>query len=239
MERDNLSPGAQPITGTGTTGHDLGVGPTGTGIGHDGSTSDSLAEKGQDLAARGRDKAEDMLESGRNKAEDMLDDGRDRAAHAADRGKARLADGISRIGERLDEQAGRLEERGGLGERAGRYLHSASDVAEDSAEYLRTHELDVIRDDFADQVRARPLLSCGIALGAGFLLGSAGSSSSRDRHDRDWDDDRAYRARAHYDDHDEDSDESGLRAQLGRAVVSGITTLLTREIQQRVSGRNR
>jgi ElaB/YqjD/DUF883 family membrane-anchored ribosome-binding protein len=236
MDRDNMVPGTQARAGAGTTGQGLGLGATTpgtqgarTGMGDD----ESIRERGAEMAERGLEKIENAAEQGRERAE-----------HALDSGKARLADGISRIGERLDEQATRLEERGGLGSRAGRYVQHASDAAEDSAEYLRNHDLDVIRDDFADQVRAHPLLSCGIALGAGFMLGSAGSSSSssrdsgrnrssRFRDDHDYDDDhRSYR-------NDRDDEESGVRAQLGRAVVAGITTLLTREIQSRVSGRTR
>jgi ElaB/YqjD/DUF883 family membrane-anchored ribosome-binding protein len=259
MEKDNVVPGARTRTGTGT-GTGTGAGAQNTGLGAGTSASgagyaaggtgglggnDSLADKGSELLSEGRDRAEDLVESGKDRAKDALEGGRERAGQALDSGKSRLADGISRLGERLDEQATNLEGQGGLGSRASRYMQYASDAAEDSAEYLRSHDLDVIRDDFASQVRARPLLSCGIALGAGFLLGSAGSSGSsrRDRDDERWSSSRGHDRYHDDDDDDDDGDESGLRAQLGRVIVSGVTTLLTREIQSRVrasvSGRNR
>jgi hypothetical protein len=246
MDRDNMVPGTQPRAGTGTDGQELGIAGAQADRARYADPADtddaSIRERGAGFVERGREKVSDAIDDGRERVEDAIDDGRERVGSALDAGKLRLADGISRIGTQLDERATRFDEDGTLGGRAGRYMHRASDMAQDSAEYLRTHDLDIIGDDIVGQIRARPLLSCGVALGAGFLLGSAGSggrSSRREREDSDRDDDRYDADRyARRRDRDDD-DESTIRSQLGRAVVSGITTLLTREIHARVAGRDR
>lgn len=73
--------------------------------------------------------------------------GREQLYDAADRGKGRLADAIETAADQLDD----------------RLSHTAH--------YLRTHDVEVIRDDFIEQVRRHPLLSAGIAVGTGYLIG--------------------------------------------------------------------
>jgi membrane protein len=109
-------------------------------------------------------------ESVRERGEEMLERGRERAHDAADTGRSRLAGKLEEYGDRLEERGRESEGRGGIQERAGRAAVRAGHALDDSAEYLRSHDVDEMRDDLERQIRERPLISVGIALGAGFLL---------------------------------------------------------------------
>jgi hypothetical protein len=74
-----------------------------------------------------------------------------------------------------------------------------------TAHYLRTHDVEVIRDDFIQQVRRRPLLSAGLAVGTGYLLGKALGGSPRGMRGR-------LRARA--------------GRQLRRALLGGVAAVM-------------
>lgn len=108
--------------------------------------------------------------------------GREEFYGVADRGKDRLADAIEMGIDELDD----------------RLSHTAH--------YLRTHDVEVIRDDFIQQVRRHPLLSVGIAVGTGYLVGKAlGGKASRGRRGR-------LRAKA--------------GQQLRRALVAGLAAVV-------------
>jgi hypothetical protein len=80
--------------------------------------------------------------------------GRERLYDAADRGRGRLADALDSAADRLDD----------------RLAHSSN--------YLRTHDVDVIRDDLSNTIRRHPLLSAGVAIGAGYLIGRVFSDAA-------------------------------------------------------------
>jgi hypothetical protein len=109
------------------------------------------------------------------------DRGRDQLYEVADRGKVRLADVLEMAIDELDD----------------RLSHTAH--------YLRTHDVEVIRDDFIQQVRRRPLLSAGLAVGTGYLLGKALGGSPRGMRGR-------LRARA--------------GRQLRRALLGGVAAVM-------------
>jgi ElaB/YqjD/DUF883 family membrane-anchored ribosome-binding protein len=135
----------------------------GTGeLGAGGETRDADYDRGDDL----RDKAESVKERG----EEMLEHGRQRASAAADTGRNRVADKLDEFGDRLEQRGRESEGRGGLQQRAGRVAVRAGNTLEDGAEYIRSHDFDEMRDDLERQIREKPLMSVGIALGAGFLL---------------------------------------------------------------------
>lgn len=118
---------------------------------------------------------------GREALSDVADVGKRRLASAANRSKERLA-------ERLEDTASQID---------GRLFYGA--------EYLRTTDLEVMRDDLIDLVRRRPLLSAGIAIGAGYLIGKAlgiGSGGPK----------RSKRG-------------SSIKSQVGRAVVSSLAAM--------------
>jgi ElaB/YqjD/DUF883 family membrane-anchored ribosome-binding protein len=93
------------------------------------------------------------------------------AAEAGDHPREKAAAGVDRLGDRLHERAREMESRGGLQQKVAGPMHRAGDAADNAAEYVRTHDLGEVRDDLEQQIRAHPLVSVGIALGAGYLLG--------------------------------------------------------------------
>jgi ElaB/YqjD/DUF883 family membrane-anchored ribosome-binding protein len=267
--------------GTGFSGAAAGSGAADAGFG--GATRGTPPQGGDEggaFAERAKGQAHELADRTRDKAHELADEGRDRALDAAEQGRSRLADGMSRLSEGIDDRARSVEEHGGMPARAGDVMHRASDALDSGADYLRTHDLPMIRDDVIEQIRERPLFACGIALGAGFLLGSMGGGDderARDRHDEErWEryvsrlersgrlkgrmrdeaeDDRhgvdrhdrggrfaALRSSWDDDDYDDDDDghddASGIRAQLGRALVAGVGALLSRQIQSRIAGRD-
>jgi ElaB/YqjD/DUF883 family membrane-anchored ribosome-binding protein len=180
-------PGSGTASGVGSGFSSAAAGSAGSGAGTSGFGDDAhgAREKAHEFADRAKDQAHELADRTREKAGELADEGQERAMHAAEQGRTRLADGISRLSERLEESARTLDDQGGVGVRAGTVVHRTSDALESSADYLRSHDLPMIRDDVVDQIRERPLFACGIALGAGFLLGSMGSGSDDDRSSRD------------------------------------------------------
>jgi hypothetical protein len=111
------------------------------------------------LGDRDRIDVEGLKRRGRDMFYSARERGRERIYHAAGRGKERLAEAIDNTATRLDDR-----------------LYG-------SADYLRNSDVEVIRDDLIDHIRQRPLLSAGIALGAGYMVGKVtnigGSSKAK------------------------------------------------------------
>jgi len=131
---------------------------------------------------------EELKARGREAWQSARDRGRERLSDAAVRGKSRLADTIENTATVLDDR-----------------LYG-------SAEYLRSSDIEVMRDDFVDAVRKRPLLSAGIALGAGYLIGKAIDVPHIGRR----------------------SKKSKFRRQIQRAVVSGLATMVASRLREAV-----
>lgn len=175
---------------------------------------------------------------------------RERAADALEEGKRRVAGGMESLGGRLEERGESLAEEGGVKRRLGRAMESAGDAMGSGGAYLRNRPVEAIGDDVVESIREHPLLSVGIALGAGFLFGRllAGGGA-----DGDWEDDEGL------EDWDDEEDEeaelpryrtgrrgrrrarslglgAGLRSELGRAVISSVAALAARQLRERIAG---
>ena len=167
---------------------------------------------------------------------------RDRINSVVDGGKSRLAGSLHDLGDRLEHTGRDLESGSVLVRPVGRVLDSAGDALESGARYLRTTDLDVIGDDVVSGIRSRPLLSAGIALGCGVLLGKVFGSSddseeksrrmeleSRDRHDHDEDQDEHESDRASFMD--------TLKGRASHVLAAGIATFAARQVRDRIAGR--
>lgn len=131
---------------------------------------------------------DELKARGREAWQTARERGRARLNEAAVRGKTRLADSIENTATVLDDR-----------------LYG-------SAEYLRSNDMEVIRDDFVETVRKRPLLSAGIALGAGYLIGKALDVPHIGRRKK----------------------KSRFRRQIQRAVVSGLATMVASRLRDAV-----
>jgi hypothetical protein len=104
---------------------------------------------------------------------------RDRAGDALRHGAERsLKTGFARFADRLDDTAARIErladdqlQGSGTRRRAGEVAHSSAGWLEDAADYLRSSDLDRLRQDVERQVREKPLQSLLLAVTAGWVLG--------------------------------------------------------------------
>lgn len=135
--------------------------------------------------------------------DDLKSRGREALSGVAEAGKQRLSDAARRSKERL---ADKLEDA--ASQIDGRLYYGA--------EYLRTSDIEVIRDDFVDAIRKRPLLSAGIAIGAGYLIGKAmnfGSGRSKKK-----------------------TRGSGIKSQVGRAVVSSLAAMAAARLRDGLLG---
>ena len=141
-----------------------------------------------------RTRLEGLKARGRHALSGAAERGRERLHNVADRGRGRLADAIDSTADRLDD----------------RLSHSAN--------YLRTNDVDVIGDDLANQIRRHPLLSAGIALGTGYLVGKVlGNGSSR----------RGRRGRK----------RALVENKLGRAVLSSVGAVMAARVRDSLTRR--
>ncbi|HSJ08678.1 MAG TPA: hypothetical protein VK928_02165 [Longimicrobiales bacterium] len=174
--REGLAGGSTGSTGagssTGTTGF-TGAGSTGsTGFNDDaGTRAGSFDRKftGEDQGDL-KDRVSEKLHDGRDAVSDKLEEGRERLGDAVGTGKTRVASQMERLSERIEERARTMEDAGGVQRRAGQVALRATGALDTGADYIRTHDPDQMRDDLENTIRERPLLSVGLAVGAGFLL---------------------------------------------------------------------
>lgn len=167
------STGATGNTGasTGTTGTTGGSTDSFSGTGNTGS-----GDMGTRAGSYDRKFIDADTDSGnlRDRVSEKVEEGREavgeRVGSALDTGRNRIADQMERASGRLSERAREMEDTGGVQRRAGQVALRASGALESGADYLRTHEMDQMRDDLEHAIRERPLLSVGVAVGAGFLL---------------------------------------------------------------------
>jgi len=225
--RPNLPPEQPRRFGGGSEealGRESMVGPTGAG-----------PEGGREGV---REKAQEMGE----KAKGMGEKAKQKASSAIESGKEKLAGGVDRLGTRLEERARPMEEQGGLKGKVGGAVHGVGDALESSAEYLRTHEVGTISDDIKTQIREHPFASVGIALGTGFVLGRVfGGGEEEEEEEGDHEHERLealLRTRGR-ELRRGNGFMSQMRGPLGRAVASGATALLARQVRNRIAGGRR
>ncbi len=160
-----------------------------------------------------------------------------RVASVADTGKSRLASGLHDLGDRIESKGRQLESGNVLARPVGRVLDSTGDALESGANYLRSNDFGVIRDDFVEGIRHHPMLSAGIAIGCGWLLGQMMGGSD----ESDVSEERV--EERHEDEHDEEEERSpsGLmgvvRGRIGNLVASGIASMAARQVRDRIAGR--
>ncbi len=175
-------------------------------------------------------------------AKGMGEKAKHKASSAIESGKEKLAGGVDRLGTRLEERARPMEEQGGLKGKVGGAVHGVSDALESSAEYLRTHEVGTIGDDIKSQIREHPFASVGIALGTGFVLGRVfGGGEEEEEEEGDHEHERleALMRMRGRELRRGNGFMSQMRGPLGRAVVSGATALLARQVRNRIAGGRR
>jgi ElaB/YqjD/DUF883 family membrane-anchored ribosome-binding protein len=172
MENDrNTTPGTGAGLGTGTGSTGMG-GTSGFGTAGDAGTRAGSYDRnftGEESGGM-TDRVGDKLEEGRERVQEAVEQGRERVGEAVDTGRSRLAGQIETLGDRLEERGRSMEDRGGVQRRAGHVAVRASEALDSSADYLRTHDVGEMRVDLERTIRERPLLSVGVAVGAGFLL---------------------------------------------------------------------
>jgi hypothetical protein len=145
--------------------------PTGESGGSEGS--DPAAAAG---AGRSSDTHDDPLPGDTARPEGSFRSG-SRFGNAASDVRQRAArgalSGLDRLAERIDEVAERIERiaEGRLNGAAGEAARATVERLEGTADFLRTSDLNSLRSDLERQVRARPLQSVVLAVGAGWLLG--------------------------------------------------------------------
>jgi ElaB/YqjD/DUF883 family membrane-anchored ribosome-binding protein len=155
-----------------------GVGATGgtTGFGGPSSTEDtgtragSFDRKFTDEPGGMKDRMEDKVEHGKERVQEAVAHGKDRVSDAVDTGRNRVAGQMEQLGDRLEERGRTMEDSGGVQRRAGQAAIRAGEALDTGAEYIRDHDMADMRDDLERSIRERPLLSVGVAVGAGFLL---------------------------------------------------------------------
>ncbi len=108
--------------------------------------------------------------SGSQQSGDMADRVSEQASQSLESGKQNVASGMHRMGDKLENVASNLSQHGDMGARAANVVRGASDALDSGADYVRTSSLSDIRDDLTSQIRSHPLLSMGVAIGAGYLL---------------------------------------------------------------------
>lgn len=184
------------------------------------TTGPALGREGEEIGARGK---EGVASRVKHKASDL-----------AESGKAQVAGGLDSAGNRLDETASNLEAQGGVKAPAGKVLHKAGDALEGGAEYLRSNRLSNIGSDITDQIRSHPLVSAGVALGTGFVLGRiTGGGEEEEEELRERERVRGFRKRGE----EEPGMFNGVGSRLGGALLAGVTALAARRIRDTVAGR--
>lgn len=113
----------------------------------------------------------DRIEEGSVRMAGTQESGRESIGEDSGSPRNRVASQLESIGDRIEERARDMEQAGGVQRRAGQAALRASEAIDESAEYIRSHDMTEMRDDLERAIRDRPLVSVGIAIGAGFLIG--------------------------------------------------------------------
>jgi ElaB/YqjD/DUF883 family membrane-anchored ribosome-binding protein len=160
--------------GQGTMGGGVGsTGSTGTPSGYAVGSRTGFGSTGEDAGTRAGSYDRKFINEEQGMKErvgEKLSEGKERMGEAAQSGKNRFADKLQRVGDRIEERARHMEQSGGVQARASHMALRASETLDRGADYIRSHEVAEMRDDLENAIRLRPLLSIGIAIGAGFLL---------------------------------------------------------------------
>lgn len=185
---------------------------------------------------RGGTQFGERMGQAREKPEGLKERVTERARSAMESGKHRAVEGMESVGEKIDRGAEAMERRGRMSGQVGKLMHRAGDALESGANYIRTHELSTIRDDVSTRIREHPIASVGVALGTGFVLGRVFSGGDEEKEERIERLERRLHSRERELDrmHEE---SGGMRSQLGKALGTGISMLVARQVRNRISNR--
>jgi hypothetical protein len=153
-----------------------------------------------------------------------------------DQGKARLADGLHVLGDRIEHTGRDLESGNAFVRPVGRVLDRAGNSIEGGANYLRTHGIGVIGDDFVDGIRHRPLVSAGVAVGVGWMLGRMMGGGDEDDHRREASSRDEHREGTHKRERAAASTLDRVKGRVTELVASGIALMAARRIRDRIAG---
>lgn len=158
-------------------------------------------------------------------------------------GKSKLAGSLHDLGDRIEHTGRNLETGSFLTRPLGRALDDTGSALESGARYLRTRNIGVIGDDAVDGIRSHPLVSAGVAVTCGWLLGRmfAGGEEMEDEAP-------AVREESHAREHEEQYEEHGhsdespsmmdrLVGKVGDVLAGGIAAYAARQVRDRIAGR--
>jgi len=164
-----------------------------------------------------------------------------RVNSVADSGKFRLAGSLHDLGDRIEHTGRDLESGNFLVRPVGRALDSTGSALESGARYLRTTDIDVIGDDVVDGIRSHPLVSAGVAVGCGWLLGRM-FGSDEESHEEEQRELRASERREHVG-HDEQNVSEGpstidrVKGRMADMLAGGVASFAARQVRNRIAGR--
>ncbi len=167
---------------------------------------------------------------------------RGRVTSMVDSGKARLAGSLHDLGDRIEHTGRDLESGNFVVRPVGRVLDSTGNALESGARYLRTTDIDVIGDDVVDGIRSHPLVSAGIAIGCGVLLGrvfGSGDESDEEEARTLRDDSHEHRDPELEEEPDRESPSmmDRLLGKVSDVVAGGIAAYAARQVRDRIAGR--
>lgn len=186
------STGSSGFGASGAGAGNLGTGGAGVsggsagGYGSQGTSGSGIADRAESKGEELKDKAQNAQEKAREgwgDAKEKAREGWDKTHDKAGEWKMSLADKLEEGARRLRREKPSISESGigtdGSGvarqadERMDNVANSVAGGMENSARWLREHDLEGVRTDVERQVRENPARSLLIALGVGYIVGKA------------------------------------------------------------------
>ncbi len=162
------------------------------------------------------------------------------ATGLVDTGKSKLGSKLHELGDRIEHTGRQLKSGGMLARPVGRLLDRTGNAIESGGNYLRTRDIDVIGDDFVTGIRNHPLVSAGVAVGFGWLLGRMVGGESEEEESRP----ASPREEKHEEHREEQHEDSGrpsmfdkVKGRMTEMVASGLASVAARQIRDRIAGR--
>lgn len=173
---------------------------------------------------------------------------RRRVSRIVDDRKSRVADRLHGLGDRIEHTGRDLEGGNFMVRPLGRVLDSTGNALESGANYLRTTDVDDIGADIVDGIRDRPLLSAGIAVGLGMMLGRMFGGHAEEQEVRTHPEQlrtRRGRVRRGRERPELEVYEPRQHRYLARAVAAkargvvavGVASMAARQVRDRIAGR--
>lgn len=113
----------------------------------------------------------DLGDRAREGASELGESARGMAANVGDRALSVAGSGLEGAARGLDRAANWADDRGGLAARAAAPVRRVADALEHEGYHLSQQDLDAVRQDVEDGVRAHPIRSVLLAAGIGYVVG--------------------------------------------------------------------